>query len=129
MYQKHKNPVGNMDTLNHFCLMVLSNGFTILYILSTQSMSLLIKVNLYLPSLYFTFIPGLSVTVKFIFTLRKLNVYKPRGFLLGFLNFICFCATVLFYGKWRRYVNDLDLYLVQTVTIVILLNFQTKNLK
>ena len=47
--------------------------------------------------MYFTFDPGLTVTVNFIFTLREPNVYKPHGFFLGFLaTFICFCVTVLF---------------------------------
>ena len=65
------------------------------YILSTQSMQL---VNLYLPSLYFTFDRGLTVTVNLISTLREPNVYKPHGFFLGLLaTFICFCVTVLFY--------------------------------
>ena len=43
-------------------------------------------VNLYLPSLYSTFDPGLTVTVNFIFTLREPNVYKPHGFFLGSLR-------------------------------------------
>ena len=54
--------------------------------------------NLYLPSLYFTFDPDLTVTVNFIFTLRESNVCKPHGFFLGFLAaFICFYVAVLFY--------------------------------
>ena len=53
------------------------------------------------PSLDFTFNPGITVRVLTIFfTLREPNVYKPRGFFLGFLgaSFVCFCVTVLFYG-------------------------------
>ena len=51
-----------------------------------------------LPSLYFTFDPGLTVTVNFTFTLREPNICKTHGFLMGFLpTFICFCVTVLFY--------------------------------
>ena len=30
--------------------------------------------------MYFTFDPGLTVNVNFIFTLREPNVYKPHGF-------------------------------------------------
>ena len=82
---------------------------TILYILSTQSMQL---VNLYLPSLYFTFDPGLTVTVNFVFTLREPNVYKPHGFILGFLaTFICFCVTVLIYRYLYFVVNQIKLKL------------------
>ena len=82
---------------------------TIPYILSTQSMQL---VNLYLPSLYFTFDLGLTVTVNVIFTLREPNVYKPHGFLLGFLaTFICFCVTVLFYRYLYFVVNQIKLKL------------------
>ena len=73
---------------------------TIPYILSTQSMQL---VNLYLPSLYFTFDPGLTVTANFYF-----YVYKPHGFFLGFLaTFICFCVTVLFYRYLYFVVNQI----------------------
>ena len=67
-------------------------------------------INLYLPSLYFTFDPGLTVTVNFIFTLREANVYKPHGFFLGFLaTFICFCVTVLFYRSLYFAVNQIKL--------------------
>ena len=80
---------------------------TIPYILSTQSMQL---VNLYLPSLYFTFDPGPTVTVNFIFTLREPNFYKPHGFFLGFLaTFICFCVSVLFYRFFLFLVNQIKL--------------------
>ena len=69
---------------------------TILYILSTQSMKLVIYT--YLLFIVFYFDPGLTITVNFIFTLREPNVYKPHGFLSGSLaNLICFCVTVLFY--------------------------------
>ena len=67
-------------------------------------------VHLYLPSLSFTFDPGLTVTVNFIFTLREPNVYKPHGFFLGFLStFICFCVTVLFYRYLYFVVNQIKL--------------------
>ena len=67
-------------------------------------------VNLYLCSLYFTFDPGLTVTVNFILTLREPNVYKPHGFLLGFLaTFICFRVTVLFYRYLYFVVNQIKL--------------------
>ena len=67
-------------------------------------------VNLYLPSLYFTFDPGLTVTVNFIFTLREPNVYRPHGFFLGFLaTFMCFCVTVLFYRYLYFVVNQIKL--------------------
>ena len=80
---------------------------TIPYILSTQSMQL---VNLYLPSLYFTFDPGLTVTVNFIFTLREPNVHKPHGFCLSFLAaIICFCVSVLFYRYLYFVVNQIKL--------------------
>ena len=60
--------------------------------------------------LYFTFDPGLTVTVNFIFTLREPNVYKPHGFFLGFLaTFICFCVTVLFYRYLYFVVNQIKL--------------------
>ena len=86
---------------------------TILYSLSTQSMYL---VNLYLPSLYFTFDPGLTVTVNFIFTLREPSVYKPHGFFLGFLaTFICFCVTALFYRYLYFVVNQIKLQKLQKV--------------
>ena len=46
----------------------------------------------------FTFDPGLTITVNFIFTLREPIVYKLHGFFLGLLaTLICFCVTVLFY--------------------------------
>ena len=67
-------------------------------------------VNLYLPSLYFTFDPGLTVTVNFIFTLREPNFYKRLGFCLGFLaTFICFCVTVLFYRYLYFVINQIKL--------------------
>ena len=85
---------------------------TITYILSTKSMQL---VNLYLPSLYFTFDAGLTVTVNFIFTLREPKVYKPHGFFLGFLaTFICFCVTVLFYRYLYFVVNQIKLQKMYT---------------
>ena len=60
--------------------------------------------------MYFTFDPGLTVTVNFIFTLREPNVYKPHGFFLGFLaTFICFCVTVLFYCYLYFVVNQIKL--------------------
>ena len=60
--------------------------------------------------MYFTFDPGLTVTVNFIFTLREPNVYKPHGFFLGFLaTFICFCVTVLFYCYSCFVVNQIKL--------------------
>ena len=60
--------------------------------------------------MYFTFDPGLTVTVNFIFTLREPNVYKPHGFFLGFLaTFICFCVTVLFYRYLYFVVNQIKL--------------------
>ena len=60
-----------------------------------------------IPSLYFTFDRGLTVTVNFIFTLREPNFYKPLGFFLGFLaTFICFCVTVLFYRYLYFVVNQ-----------------------
>ena len=79
---------------------------TIIYILSTQSIQL---VNLYLPSLYFTFDPGLTVTVNFIFTPREPNVYKPHGFFLGFLAFFMrFCVSVLFYHYLYFVVKEIN---------------------
>ena len=52
----------------------------------------------------------LNATVNFIFTLREPNVYKPRGFFLGFLaTFICFCVTVLFYRYLYFVVNQIKL--------------------
>ena len=52
------------------------------------------------------FDPALTVTVNFIFTLRELYVYKPRGFLFGlphhFRLFSCNCLVLLlsvFCGK------------------------------
>ena len=52
----------------------------------------------------------LTVTVNFIFTLREPNVYKPHGFLLGFLaTFICFCVTVLLYRYLYFVVNQIKL--------------------
>ena len=87
-------------------IFILIVTWTILYILSTQSMKL---VNLYLTSLYFTFDTGLTVTVNFIFTLREPNVYKPHGLFLGFLaTFICFCVTVLFYRYLYFVVNRIS---------------------
>ena len=63
-----------------------------------------------IPSLYFTFDRGLTVTVNFIFTLREPNFYKPHGFFLGFLaTFICFCVTVLFYLYLYFVVNQIEL--------------------
>ena len=60
--------------------------------------------------MYFTFDPGLTVTVNFIFTLREPNVYKPHGFFLGFLaTFICFCVAVLFYRYLYFVVNQIKL--------------------
>ena len=72
-------------------------------------------LSTYLPSLYFTFDPGLTVTVNFIFTLREPNVYKPHGFFLGFLDtFICFCGTVLFYRYLYFVVNQIKLQSIET---------------
>ena len=72
-------------------------------------------VNLYLPSLYFAFDPGLTVTVNFIFTLREPNVYKPLGFFLGFLaTFIYFCVTVLFFRYLYFVVNQIKLQKLQS---------------
>ena len=69
--------------------------YIMLYILSTQSMSL---VKLYLPSLYFTFDPALTVTIKFIFfTLGNPMSTNPMLFGLPSATFICFSVTVLFY--------------------------------
>ena len=60
--------------------------------------------------MYFTFDPGLTVTVNFIFTLREPNVYKPHGFFLDFLaTFICFCVTVFFYRYLYFVVNQIKL--------------------
>ena len=43
---------------------------------------------------------------------REPNVYKPHGFLLGFLaTFICFCVTVLFYRYLYFVVNQIKLLL------------------
>ena len=89
-------------------IFILIVTYTILHILSTQS--IYVMVNLYLPSLYSTFDPGLTVTVNFIFTLREPNVYKPHVFFLGFLaTFICFCVTVLFYRYLYFVVNQIKL--------------------
>ena len=79
---------------------------TIIYTLLAQSMQL---VNLYLPSLYFTFDPGLTVTVNFIFNPREPNVYKPHGFFLGFLaTFIRFRVTVLFYHHLYFVIKEIN---------------------
>ena len=85
-------------------------GFIIISLIKLKKEKLEKLVNLYLPSLYFTFDPGLTVTVtvNFIFTLREPNVYKPHGFFLGFLaTFICFCVTVLFYRSLYFVVNQI----------------------
>ena len=84
------------------------------------------QVNLYLPSLYFSFDPGLTVTVYFIFTLREPNVYKPHGFFLGFLaTFICFCVTVLFYRYLYFVVNQIKLQVIEKLQFDALLLAQT----
>ena len=58
--------------------------------------------------MYFTFDPVLTVTGNFIFTLRELNVYKPDGFFLGFLDtFICFCLTVLLCRNFYFVVKEI----------------------
>ena len=67
--------------------------------------------------MYFTFDPGLTVTVNFIFTLREPNVYKPHGFFFGFLaTFICFCVTVLFYRYLYFVVNQIKLQSYKAVS-------------
>ena len=79
--------------------------------------------------MYFTFDPGLTVTVNFIFTLREPNVYKPHGFFLGFLaTFICFCATVLFYRYLYFVVNQIKLKSYR-VFIFRIFSICSKNLK
>ena len=68
--------------------------------------------------MYFTFDPGLTVNVNFIFTLREPNVYKPHGFFLGFLaTLICFCVTVLFYRYSYFVVNQIKLQKLQSFYI------------
>ena len=85
--------------------------YIMLYILSTQSMSL---VKLYLPSLYFTFDPALTVTVKFIFfTLGNPMSTNPMLFGLPrhFHLLLCDCLVLLlfvFCGKKRNKCKDKD---------------------